>query len=723
MSIRRVVPLILLGPLLAGCPIPPPDFAGHVPEPGRYNVEILRDNWGVPHIHGATNPDVAYGLAYAHCEDDFKTMEEAILGAKGLMATRDRFQGIPFDYMVGFLGVWDTVEAEYGTALSAEARAICEAYAAGVNHYAALHPDRISLPQAFPVTGKDVAAGFVLKTPFFWGLDNTLRRIMEAKEPLPVSERKEPVAAADAVKDWMTKGEMAGSNAFAVAPSRSADGHTRLAVNSHQPWDGPVSWYEAYLRSDEGWNITGGVFVGTPMILHGFNRDLGWAHTVNQPDLVDVYLITSNPDNPDEYRFDGAWLPFEKRTVKLRVRLWGNLYATVNRTVKSTVHGPVLETPHGDYAVRIAGKGDVRLVDQYLRMNWATDIDEFRAALEMRALPSFNVVYADKTGNIWYLYNANLPVRTPGWDYKKVLPGDTPETLWSELAPLDALPQVLNPSSGFVQNCNNDPFFTSAPEDNPRREDFPAEWGIDTMMTNRALRALELLGADEAITRQAFHDYKYDWAYSKNGPLNDLLEAVFAAYPTGDAVVDQAIDLVRDWDWQTNPENPATAIAVLTAEPVIRAQMFGHTPPDVLETLKDRAHLMMEKHGRLDVPWGEINRMHRGGEALAFGGGPDVLYAVYGNLDRETATLRGWGGEGYVALVEWAPDGSISARTLHHYGSAIDDSQSPHHADQARLFQGRETKPALFEREDLAPHVRVAYRPGEARDTRVAASE
>lgn len=715
-NLKRYLVLSAAALLLAGCPYTAPDMSAYIPAPGTYDVEILRDTWGVPHIFGKTDADVGYGLAFAHCEDDFPTMQEGILGARGLMATRDRFAGIPFDYMVQVLGVWDTVEAGYDTLVSPEARALCEAYAAGVNHYAALHPDEITTPQAFPASGKDIVAGFVLKTPFFWGLDNQLRQIMEAKEPLPVSEKLAKAEVVDPIKDWMTKGQMTGSNCIAVGPSRSADGYTRLDVNSHQPWDGPVAWYEADLHSEEGWHTSGGVFVGSPTILHGFNEHLGWAHTVNQPDLADVYVLTINPENPNQYRFDGAWKDFTKRNIKLQIRAFGNIFVTVNREVKDSIHGPVFETPHGSYAIRIAGKGDVRLVDQYLKMNKATNREEFQAALEMRALPSFNVCYADEKGNIWYVYNANFPMRKPGWDYRKVLPGDTSETLWTELAPFSALPQVLNPKSGFVQNCNNDPFFTTAPEDNLKREDFPAEWGIDTMMTNRSLRALELFGGDTSITRQEFRDYKFDWSYSKEGPLKDLLEELYSKYPTGDALADEAINQMHDWDWSTRPDNTQTAIAVLTAEPIIRARMFHRPEPDLITTLTKSAHMLKEKFGRIDVPWGEVNEMHRGDEVLSFGGGPDVLYAVYGNVDEATGKVVGWGGEGYVALVEWSPEGKMSAQTVHHYGSAIARPDSPHYADQAHLFQQRKTKPAWFTREDIEAHLEVAYRPGEAWD-------
>jgi len=258
-----------------------------------YDVRILRDTWGVPHIFGKTDADVAYGLAWANAEDDFATIQGALLAARGRLASVYGEAAAPNDYMVQLLRVWDTVNARYESDLSPETRAVCEAYAHGLNAYAAQHPNR-ALPGLYPATGKDVVAGFVHKVPLFFGLDRTLRELFEdAPRPGRRSVQNGPEAPI-------------GSNAFAVAPSRAADGATRLAINSHQPWEGPVAWYEVHLHSEEGWDMVGGLFPGSPVIAHGHNRDLGWAHTVNRPDLIDVFVLDVNPANPNQYRFDGA---------------------------------------------------------------------------------------------------------------------------------------------------------------------------------------------------------------------------------------------------------------------------------------------------------------------------------------------------------------------------------------------------------------------------------
>ena len=199
-----------------------------------------------------------------------------------------------------------------------------------------------------------------------------------------------------------------GSNAIAVGPSRSADGATHLLGNSHQPLTGPLAWYEVQVQSDEGWRMHGGLFPGSPMLTIGARPELAWGVTVNQPDLVDVYVIERAGD--DGYRLDGEVVPFEVRTAKLRVRLLGNLYWTVEREILETRHGPVLETDHGLYAFRFPGHREIRQPEQWYRMNRATNFEEWRAAMGIGAIASFNFVYGDADGHIGLFHNSRSPV-------------------------------------------------------------------------------------------------------------------------------------------------------------------------------------------------------------------------------------------------------------------------------------------------------------------------
>lgn len=236
-----------------------------------YDAEIVRDEYGVPHINGATDADTAYGLAYAHAEDDFSTIEDVVAMTRGRYGALAGSEGAKVDYVMHLLGARETAEKHY-MELSPEVRAVCEAYAAGLNYYASKHPGEVRLSKLFPVTGKDIVTGFVLRAPFFYGLDSTIAALTEGK-PLP----KDSAAPMTPIG---RDPEMNGSNAFAVSPKRMADGKTWLISNSHQPYEGQVAWYEAVTHSGEGLDMAGALFPGSPFVLLGHNRNLGWKSVV-----------------------------------------------------------------------------------------------------------------------------------------------------------------------------------------------------------------------------------------------------------------------------------------------------------------------------------------------------------------------------------------------------------------------------------------------------------
>ena len=421
-AIVLLIALLLAGAIVADrlAQPAPPSSRALIAKGERYHVRIRRDSWGVPHVLGATDADVAFGLAYAHSEDDFATIQEAALATRGTLAAAKGPQGATTDYLVRLMRVWPSVDAGYPR-LPADLRAVLEAYADGVNAYAARHSDKVE-GDLLPLTGKDIAAGFVFKTPFFYGLDDVLKKLTSPTRGKPMA----PL----------------GSNGVAVAPSRSADGATRLLVNSHQPYTGPVAWYEAVLESGQGWHVAGGFFPGTPFMLHGHNAHLGWANTVNDPDLVDVYRLTINPANHRQYALDGRWRDFAIGDAAIRVKLFGPLIWTFHKPLLWSLHGPVLQTDHGVFAIRYAGIGMANQPLQYYRLNKARNLNEWRAAMALQALPSINYIYADEAGNIGYVYNGLFPDRKPGVDWKGVLPGDRSDLIWRAYLPFNRTPQI-----------------------------------------------------------------------------------------------------------------------------------------------------------------------------------------------------------------------------------------------------------------------------------------
>jgi penicillin amidase/acyl-homoserine-lactone acylase len=662
-----------------------------------YDARIQRDDFGVPHISGARDVDVAFGLGFAHSEDDFATLADVVMGVRGTLAEIKGRDAVVGDYLVRLLRVWEAVDAAYESDLPRDVRNILDAYAAGVNLYAIEHPHAVPTTM-LPVTGRDVAAGFAFRTPFFYGLDKPLRQLSNAAPASPASQPK-------------------GSNGVAIAPSRSADGATRLLVNSHQPYTGPVAWWEAVLESDEGWHVAGGFFPGSPFMLHGHNAHLGWANTVNNPDLIDIYELETRPDKPGQYRLDGAWRPFEKTVAKLPVRVFGPFTWTVKRDVLYSAHGPVMVTPNGTFALRFPGMGEMRVPAQYYRLNKARDLAEWQAAMTMLALPSINFIYADEKGNIGYVYNARFPVRVAGVDWSKTLPGDRSDLIWTKTVPFANVPQLWNPKSGFLFNANNTPLRATEPAEDIAPGSISPLLGIQTNMTNRAYRVLETFGADPSITAEEFTVYKYDLAYSSQSVMAARVRELLALDAKGNADMVAAQNLLAAWDLRTNIDNRRAALAVLTIAPIVRAIDRGETPSNLRAAFEQTIASLKTHFGRLDPRWGEVNRLRRGKLDLALDGGPDILRAVYGTPQAD-GTLTGANGDTLIMFVEWDRTGKLSSRSIHQFGAATLDATSPHYADQAPLFASMKTKPVWFTRAELAGHVQRDYRPGRAAESR-----
>ncbi len=678
----------------------------------RYDVRILRDTWGVPHVFGQTDPDVAFGLAYAHAEDDFLTIQQSMIAAQGRLARVYGADAAPNDYMVQLLRIWDVVEAQYETDLTAETQALLVAYADGLNHYAALHPEEVLLADAFPVTGQDVAATSVHKSPLFFGLENTLGDLF-------AEERQSDVSSVPSARHDFGDTQF-GSNTIAVGPSRTADGSTFFAVNSHQPWEGPVTWYEAHLHSEDGWDMVGALFPGTPVIIHGHNRYLGWAFTVNHPDLVDVFVLTINPENRNQYLYDGEWRDLEVRPAPIQVHLVGRLEITVTEEVLWSEYGPVVRRDHGTYAIRYAGYGRVDIFQQLYAMNKAETFEVWQQAIYTGALPTFNVGYADRAGNIYYLYNADLPLRLEGYDWSLYLPGESSALRWTETLPHDELPQVLNPASGFVQNANSSPYFTTVGPENPDPADFPESFGIESYPTNRALRLLELLAGDETITFEEFVQIKYDESYHPDSDMVEMVDLILAIQ-SDDPQVQAGQDVVRAWDFQVDGGNTAAALPIMTLSYLVEempdldgSSLAKHDldPVAVEVSFTQAIDFLQEHYGRLDAPWSEVQRLRRGSLDLPIGGGPDVVHATYG-ARQEDGSLLAYVGDSYVMLIAWGPDGSLDSYSIHQYGSATLDETSAHYNDQSPLFVNMELKPVWLDLADIQANLESEYRPGQ----------
>lgn len=636
--------------------------------PAPYRIE--RDQYGVPTIYGETDAATAFGLAYAHSEDDFATIQRQVLAVRGELGAVIGREGAEIDYFGKLIDVQGQLAAGIDK-VSPEARAMANAYAGGLNLYAAQHPKEVLRTQIFPLTGEDVIGGFVLVSPLFFGVDATVARLFGNGDLPPDIEQER------------------GSNAFAFAPHRTADGSTILVSNSHQPWEGAAAWYEARVASGEGWSMQGALFPGSPVVLMGHNAHLGWTNTVNRADLIDVYKLTLD-ESGKKYMLDGEWKELGHKHVWLKVKM-GPAMIPVRQSVWSSVHGPVIKNDSGAFAIRYAGYGEVRQFEQYYKLNRTTNLQEWRDVMAMQAIPATNYIYADELGNIAYLYNARLPKRDPAVDWSNVLPGDDSMLIWSDYEPPERIPFLLNPPAGYIVNSNNLPWLATAPVDDMQPADYPGLVGVETWTTNRIARAKALLEADDIFDDADIHRIKFDKGYDKTSRLG---EGFLAAVEDARAVPElaEATALLDSWDWTADGEGAADSLALTVLQELQWSLYRREEPRAGRDLIAEKAAHMRKHFGKLDVPYADFARLRRGSADLPVQGGPETLRAIMYKFDKDGRYI-GVGGDSFIMTVKWpAGGGAPQAQTIYPFGAAMGHPESPHYADQSEMFSKEEFK-------------------------------
>ncbi|WP_324828260.1 acylase [Qipengyuania zhejiangensis] len=692
-----------------------------------YSAEIIRDEFGVPHIYGDTDPDVSYGVAIAHAEDDFTTLQDVVAMARGRYGAIAGQDGAAIDYVFHLLDARGTAERNYPE-LPADTRALFEAYATGLNDYARQHPDEVKLANLFPVDGTDVAAGFALRQPFFFGLNGVIEPLVNGEPlrpefgpPTPATNGSAPSAndgpAASGAQEtaqsrpfplpWGEMGALSGSNAFAIAPEKSGDGVTRLVSNSHQPLRGGVAWYELVVESGEGWHYAGANFPGSPYPFLGHNRDLGWTNTVNRPDMVDVYKLVMD-ESGTKYRMGERWLDLEEESVTLPVRV-GPLVLPISRTVYRSVHGPVIRNDNGTFAFRYGGIDNIGQLDAYYRLNKAKTLDEWQAILARMDIPSTNFIYADKVGNIAYVYNAAMPERAKGYDWRSVLPGDDPKAIWTQPVAYETLPKYVNPASGWLFNSNNTPFIAAGTGSDLPESSVAPEMGVELKQTNRSRRAWKLMSQPGMIDRERLEAIKYDMGYEREGYVADLWDALETLDVPEAGALGQARQLLLGWDFSADGKGRGDALALLMIREFMSAEYQNKPLPDAREQLQASVDHLTTHFGRIDPPMGELLRLRQGDVDLPLDGGSDTLRASTLWDVQEDGRLSVKHGDSFVQFVEWEQGKRVRSQSIQPYGSATTRPRSPHYADQAPLFVQHRLKPVHFWREDVLANAARRY--------------
>jgi acyl-homoserine-lactone acylase len=655
-------------------------------------VEVRRTAYGVPHIKARNLAAAGYAEAYVQSEDYGPRVALGLLRARGEMGKwfgRDSM-ATDFNEKRGYR----IAVANYQN-VSRDTRDVYEGFAAGVNRYIELHPEEFPPGFAPKFTGYDVMARDV-ETPAPPGGN------LWAEGPHPDD----------------------GSNAWAFAPMRTTSGKAILLRNPHLVWT--AGYYEAHVTVPGTLDFYGDLRIGGPFgVIGGFNRDLGWATTNNDPIVFQIYALDADTTKADHYWLDGASHPFMRDTVTVEVKD----APSVTRYMQRTSLGPVMRrTPATVYVLRHAIDGEFRAGEQFLRMMRATSLDEWKAAMRVGARLNSSFTYADRSGNIYYLWNAMLPVlpHAPSGANGATAIRNTSEA-WSRYVPLDSLPQVLNPRGGYVHNENDSPHYTNMRQVmDPAR--FPAYFP-PPRLNLRSQHAIELIDNDRVMSLEDVVKLKHSYRMLLADRVrDDLVQAVRATNPIGD--VAKAINVIAAWDKTVAPESKGGTLfeawwtRYRTTGGMFARQWTPAEPTTTPRGLQDTQRAVdaftfavdnvQRRFGAVDVAWGDVHRVRRGNVDVPVGGCASDLgcFRVITYRVGADGKYEAVGSDGWILAVEFGnePRGySVLA-----YGESP-NPESPHFADQAAMFARGELKPIAWLDKDIDAQTIRRYRPGERR--------
>ncbi|MEN9381964.1 MAG: hypothetical protein RI940_845 [Bacteroidota bacterium] len=660
-------------------------------------ITIARDSFGVPHIFAPTDPEVAYGIAWAHAEDDFTTIQTLMLTGKGKLSTYLGKKGAPIDFVVGLLNTKATVQAQIGQ-MDPKFLSLVKGYLMGLEAYGNAHPNEILNKHVFPISVEEYLSATVFSVAVFCGVDKTLPKILNGSIARLAGFTGE------------------GSNTFAIHSSKSVSGENMLVINAHQPIEGATAFYEAHLQSEEGWNILGGLFPGAPLIFHGVTPNLAWAHTVNFQDKIDVYQLQTDKAHPGEYKVDDNWLKLEKRKIKLSIK---GIPIPIYKTVYNSIYGPTVATPSGEYfSMRLPSLMDAGALQQWYAMNRATNFTGFKKALEQNHLPMFNIMYADNKDTIFYISNGKMPYRNSDTSYhwNSTVPGNTMATLWTKFKPLSELPQQMNPASGYLFNTNHSPFLATDEKYNLNPKNYDINDGYETYHNNRSQRAKDLLDPLNKISYEDIKRIKFDRSLPTKilFPYGFTADSMFLvdenAYPT----LAPIITTLKKWDHAAVVESKGAAIYNL-AYYFVPQVMDGRkndklTIAEAVQVYQQIDEYLQKHFGRNDIVLGDLQKLVRGDESWPQGGMPDVLAAVMSEPYKD-GTRKMNSGDAYINIVSFPKDGSLPhIETVNTFGASM-HKDSPHFADQRAMYQAQVLKPMTLDKNEVLRKAEKTYHP------------
>ncbi len=675
-------------------------LAASTPAETARSITIHRDNYGVPHVYGPTDAACVFGYLYAQAEDNFWQIEDSYLRALGRASEVYGPRTLDDDQLVHALEIPRMAQGEYDRS-SPRMKELLRAAANGLNYFLATNPQvKPRLITKFEPWHMLAFNRYALYVQFIY-----------KRTGVDTSEVKSAVA------------ESQGSNMWAISKSKSATGHPMLFINPHQPFFGTGQWYEGHVHSDEGWNMSGASFFGSGFPTIGHNEFLGWSHTVNAPDIADVWEETfDKAGDPLAYRYDGGYRQATEWKDVIRVKTDSGL-ADRNFTFRKTHHGPVVARRNGkSLTVRMAQFEEGGQIEEWYGMSRARNFEEFKKAMSSTAIPMFNAVYADREGNIFYVYNGAIPKRSTQFDWSKPVDGSTPETEWHGYHSFNELPQIFNPKSGFLQNCNSSPFSTTV-FGNPDPNEYP-KYMVGEPDNARARISRRILWNKDKFTFDDWAKAGFDTYVIQTE--TEIPELVKAFEKSPNPKLAEPIAELQNWDHNSRLDSVPMTLFMLWHEKVYGTAVM-HAPkvrPEAVKALEMTVDELTAAFGTWRVGWGDLNRLERrqsGGEepfrddlkSLPVAGAPGdvgIVFNFYSRPEKGQKRRYGVAGHSFISVVDFGPE--VKARSILVFGENSNPS-SAHYFDQSELYAQQQFKPAYFSLAELKGHTESKYHPGE----------
>lgn len=730
LTLKKLLPLLLL--LLAGCTIASQDPVIKAFREQASSVEIIRDQWGIPHVYGKTDADAVFGLMYVQCEESFERVERNYIRKLGRLAEIEGPARLYDDLQMKL--IYDTAAAidDYSKS-PAWLKKLLDAFAGGINYYLFRHPETkpLLLRHFEPWYALMMTDGAYINN-LDGGLSQGDMRSLYGEHLKDVSSQVQtpPLAVM----------EQYGSNGFSLGPQKTSSGNAMLYINPHVTFDFRM---EGHIVSEEGLNAYGAITWGQFFVFQGFNEHCGWMHTSSMADAADLYeeIISKNHDSLF-YKYDGQMKPLISKLIRLKYIKDGMKERSL--TAYYTHHGPVVGSRGTKWlSLKQQNRTATGLIQSWQRTK-AANLASFQQTMDLKANHSTNTLYADDKGNIAYWHGNFIPRRANGYDWTLPVPGDTSLTEWQGVHELKELFHLVNPAGGWLQNCNSSPFtaagFISLPYDSfpaymaPEGENFRSLYAIQALSKQGKLTVDDLVSLGMSHYLPAFDSLLPPLLTDfKNLSVNDPLHVTLA----------EPMKELAAWDRHSSTTSVATTLAVLwgytllsnadlntlTSEKsshqvALFSEIVRSTPPaQRLEMLGQVVAILEKLFGNWRIPWGDVNRFQRISGAMHSGfddrqkslpvGFASALFGSLPSYETDwTNTKKAYGvaGNSFVAVVEFGK--RLQARSVVPGGqSFIRDHK--HFADQAEMYVQGKLKNIFFYREDVVKNKERSYHPGD----------